>query len=330
MDQVGDHVDHDDERMKRLTIDTLRGLASKIFHKYLETNRNPTWAQIKAVMNNKYCDRADIEYAKQQLKGLKQHSGELVETYADRLQDLADHIYSREEKALPLVAASLVNTFIGGIKDDSIAKYLIKTAPQHLGQAIDIAIRAGQTNKLFQIMRHREEEPMDISIVDKKTKRADGTAVGKLSQDVEQLNDRLDQALIEISEVAKATTAYIDKAEVERSRPQRQEYQPQFNAPPRFPQNQRDARPQYFNTPPIRSQPRQQAHARFPNQLQGQGQQGSGSRQDRTPLRWTEDGRPICAFCSIIGHIRRECRKRQRAQASSSSLNYKSPMSTRQ
>ena len=148
-----------------------------------------------------------------------------------------------------------MNTFIGGIRNDSIAKYLIKTAPQNLNQAIDIAIQAGQTNKLFQIMRYREEEPMDISMVDKKAKRADGTAVGKLSQDVEQLNDRLDQALIEISEVAKATTAYMNKAEVERSMPQRQEYRPQFNAPPRFPQNQCDVRPQQFNTPPIRSQP---------------------------------------------------------------------------
>ena len=61
MDQVGDHVDHDDERIKRLTIDTLRGLAPKFFPKYLETNRNPTWPQIKAVMNNTYCDRADMD-----------------------------------------------------------------------------------------------------------------------------------------------------------------------------------------------------------------------------------------------------------------------------
>ena len=76
MEQVGDHVGHDDERMKRLTIDTLRGLASKNFHKYLKTNRNITWPQIRAVMNNKYCERADMEYPKQQLKGLKQHLGE--------------------------------------------------------------------------------------------------------------------------------------------------------------------------------------------------------------------------------------------------------------
>ena len=42
-----------------------------------------------------------------------------------------------------------------------------------------------------------------------------------------------------------------------------------------------------------------------------------------------EDGRPICAFCSIAGHIRRERRKRLRAQASSSSLNYNSPIGQR-
>ena len=29
---------------------------------------------------------------------------------------------------------------------------------------------------------------------------------------------------------------------------------------------------------------------------------------DRPPLKFTEDGRPICALCDQVGHLRRECR----------------------
>ena len=132
---------------------------------------------------------------------------------------------------------------------------------------------------------------MDISMVDKKSKRADSTAVGKLSQDVQQLNDRLNQALVEISEVANATTAYMNKAEGKRSVLHKQEYPPEGNALPRFPKNQQNVRPQYINTPPIRSQPHQRSGSRrLPNQTQGQGLQGSAPRQDRKPLMWTEVG----------------------------------------
>ena len=42
MDRVGDHIRHDPERMKRLTIDTLKGHAAEYFHRYLKENADPT------------------------------------------------------------------------------------------------------------------------------------------------------------------------------------------------------------------------------------------------------------------------------------------------
>ena len=304
MDRVGDHVRHDLERMKRLTIDTLKGHAAEYFHRFLRERPNPTWEEIKEIMCGRYYDLADREYAKQQLKTVKQHSGEAIQHYADRLQELADQVYSSEELEHPLVHATLKDQFVAGVRDDSVARQLLKHRPQTLAHAVELAMQVSQTSKLFQLMRSNEE-PMDVSAVDKQTTggpyelkgRSDKRCLSK-----EELNSKLDQALREINEVAKVTADYIGENE-KRMR----NYYSQTGGSQQFqgsnPYYQNQTRSQTFNRSASQTGPRnEQQSATY--------RMGAPvSRRDQ-PLRWASDGRPICRFCGITGHIQRECRKR--------------------
>ena len=39
-------------------------------------------------------------------------------------------------------------------------------------------------------------------------------------------------------------------------------------------------------------------------------QNKTNMQQNTNGFQWTNDGGPICAFCGIVGHIYRECRRR--------------------
>ena len=155
-------------------------------------------------MQSRYHDLADIEFSKQQMRCMKQHSGESIQTYADRIYELSEHAYDPQELNLPSTNRNLKSVFVAGLKDDSIARLLIKHRPNTLQEAVSMAVSAGQNNRLFQLVRHREEEPMEIGVIDKTPKRdIKVTRDNELSVEVQNLNAKVDQALFEINEVAK-------------------------------------------------------------------------------------------------------------------------------
>lgn len=78
---------------------------------------------------------------------------------------------------------------------------------------------------------------------------------------------------------------------------------------------QRNVQPQQAQQ--YQQKPAAQYTSRPPQNYRNNGHSSNAPRRDApsTPkYRYTEDGRPICHFCDIPGHIRRHCRKAKRQQ----------------
>ena len=303
MDRVGDHVRHDPERMKRLTIDTLKGHAGEFFHRFLRNRPSPTWEEIREVLKEKYYDQVDLEYSKKQLKCIKQHSGKSVQTYGDRLNELADQVYSDAEMQQPHINSALKDRYIEGLKDEHIVRQLIKRRPNTIQEAIDIATRASQTNRLFNLMRSSEEEPMDISAVNSQSSQpvrpSTAVAPGPIRSDEAQaLNDKVDRMWTEINAVVQSLT---NRSPLD-DRPRQYDY----------PREASQYRTAYRNTQPKQHNRNGRGPPIYEKPAVPQVSMGDKPRGQRSPqYSWTEDGRAICAHCGIAGHVRRVCRKRQ-------------------
>ncbi|MCP3662864.1 MAG: hypothetical protein GY696_10265, partial [Gammaproteobacteria bacterium] len=59
------------------------------------------------------------------------------------------------------------------------------------------------------------------------------------------------------------------------------------------------------------------------------GQHGSDSNRFQRTFRWTEDGSPVCSYCSKVGHKYRNCHRRQRDEASANGRGVQSEQGSR-
>ena len=139
MERCGAAVQFDDEKMKNLSLQTLKGAAAEFCARQCRQNPQITWPQLLELMRARFSDLADQQFAKQKLKKIRQSDGETVQTFAERVQELSEDVYTNAELQNPLVQRELRDVFIDGIKTDAIARRLIKERPQTLDAAINIA-----------------------------------------------------------------------------------------------------------------------------------------------------------------------------------------------
>ena len=152
-----------------------------------------------------------------------------------RLVVLCDDAYPGDNITVDHIQKQLVETFTDGVKDNAIARKLIREKPITLEKALEIATQEQQTARAFEL--RREETPMEVD------------AISKIEQTMEKhINDL-------ISKVDTALSMIVSAVQTQ-------------------------------NTP-----------------------------QEKTfaykkKYEFTKDGKPICAYCKKIGHIRAKCKAR--------------------
>ena len=62
------------------------------------------------------------------------------------------------------IQKQLTETFIDGVKDNGIARKLLRARPQNLARAVEIATEEQQTANAFRL--RREETPMEIDVIE--------------------------------------------------------------------------------------------------------------------------------------------------------------------
>ena len=297
----------DDKRMVILATRTLSGPAGKFACRLLTANPNLKWLELRKELRDRYSDLKDPYCAREKLQKVRQKKGELMQNFAERLQDIASEVFDNPNSADS--QRTLVEIFQKGVNDDRLARALIKKKFTTLQEAVKFASDEQQTDRTFELCRGKldVEEPMDIDVVrnDPGNERID-----RLEKCLSDVGSKIDKLAKTVGKNQRAGPPGPPQSQSQP--PPRRPYQgpPQnqrhFQAPP---QNHR----QFQRQPRPNQWPRQPQNQ--PNRTQFQSQQtappGAGSNEPPRRYQWTHDGRPICAFCEKAGHTQRVCRAKQ-------------------
>jgi len=274
MDQLSNAVDSD--RMCVLATLTLGGPAGLFVARL--TKAAITWTDLRKNLRERYGEAEDPRIAREKLRQIKQRNGEAIQNFSERLRaaanDLFDDIDSDEAQGL------IVDTFQRGLRDDRLARVLIRKNCKNLDGLEKLAIDEQQSDKIFHLYRRDETEPMEVDMVRKDDE------VQELKKTVSDLQKKLEQA-------QQTPTHYQPPP------PTRQQYHPRA---------QRYTNPQQYNTRAQYTQqprppPRQQYNRPPPPHMYA-----DPPPPPQNNHRWTPDGRPICSSCGRIGHVGRFCR----------------------
>ena len=191
----------DDSRTRTLCLQTLTGPAAEYCTRLVSENHDITWSQLRKALSDRYNDMADTQYARQALRRRVQKNGESVQNYFENLLTTARNAYTEEDLGDRFVQAQLTEIFTDGLRDDKIARRLIRAKPKTMDRALKIAAEEQQTSRAFNLRRgpERSEEPMDIDIGDKAATPITlaNDEVVKLLRNLEIIADRIAHTLEE-------------------------------------------------------------------------------------------------------------------------------------
>lgn len=269
-------VEADDERYRAFCLMTLKGPASDFLGRILRQRPQIPWDVLKTQLREQFSDTGDALIAKQKLLRTAQYKDESIQNFAERLFGLAEEAYTGDELNSHIVQSQLVEVLTAGLRDDRIARKLLRDRPRDLSQAVRMAMTEFQTGKCFELCR-RAEEAMDVNQV-----TSQGTALRDLSHDISSLREELK----------------VLAAEVRRPQSLPQSYAQSY--PQSYQQNYTQSGTQNARQEPRFEQPAPGSMRKPP--------------QGANRYEWTADNKPICCYCKKIGHKYRECKSRKRAE----------------
>ena len=156
-------VDKDDDRLRALALETLQGPAADFLQRKISAKPDITWTEIRKIMTDQYSDLADAQLALRQLRKLRQKPDENVQNFSERLIVMTEDAFPGEDISAEHIQKQLTETFIDGVKDNGIARKLLRARPQNLDRAVEIATEEQQTANAFKL---RREEPMEIDVIE--------------------------------------------------------------------------------------------------------------------------------------------------------------------
>ncbi len=174
------------DRVRATALSSLSGAAAEHLSRFLTSNPQAGWPQIRATLAAKYLEESDMQMAQRNLHALKQQQNELVEDFCDKIEQYAEDAYPGHNLNDPIVQVTMVQVFIDGVRDDAMMKKLLRDRPATLDAARRIAVQEQRATRAFNITRRREE-PMDVDVTTKKESRVD-----ELEKQVQELKKKLE------------------------------------------------------------------------------------------------------------------------------------------
>ena len=185
VERAGSVVEADDERYRAFCLMSLKGPASDFLARTLKQRPNIPWANLKTQLKEQFGDSGDGLLAKQKLLRTVQHRDESIQNFAERLFSLAEESYANDDLANAIVQSQLVEVFTAGLREDGIARKLLRERPRDLVTAVRLAIGEHQTARCFQLCR-RAEEPMEINSV------SQAQTMSRLNDGLSALSERVE------------------------------------------------------------------------------------------------------------------------------------------
>ena len=113
------------------------GAVRKFIQHFLANNS--TSGDFSGALLARFGPCVDKGLALSKLIAIKQHTGERLELFADRLQLTANDAFGKIESNLAVIQQQLANLFINGINDSRIKTHVVRNDPKDLKSAVDFA-----------------------------------------------------------------------------------------------------------------------------------------------------------------------------------------------
>ncbi len=160
----------------RLALASTEGAASDYVFRYFNANRqNLVWNNFTQQLQARFGQPADEAAALAKLRRAKRKDGEPFQMYAERLHILAEEAWGLQHMNHALAQRTLIETFLAGVRNEKIARYLIRNPQPTLERAVNAA--AEEMSVVARIDGYRtdyrdQEEPMEVNVIDGTRSRA--------------------------------------------------------------------------------------------------------------------------------------------------------------
>ena len=162
MEHVRIALKADDDRMKFIALQTLSGQAAEFAAGLVKTDAQLSWDRLHAQLRERYSDMADVHFARQHLKRVKQKKGESVQNFFQRMVSLAEQSYPGQMTD-NILQEQLIEIFVDGLLEPNMAKRLIRARPQNMAAALHMATQEQQAIRTYEL--RRGETPMEVDNV---------------------------------------------------------------------------------------------------------------------------------------------------------------------
>ena len=141
----------DGEGMKALALQSSEGPVSDFLVRYLKNETTCSWEGVLTQLKARFADIVDSQHGLQVLRATKQKSGEAVQIYAEHLLCVAEQAWPDQSLNQPLIQRQLIDIFIDGLRDTTIARKVLREDPNSLNQAVQISVTEQILAKKFEL-----------------------------------------------------------------------------------------------------------------------------------------------------------------------------------
>ena len=168
MNRLRAQLSADDTRTRVLVLQTLSSGAAEFATRIIQENPNISWKELHKTLSDRFNEYSDQQYARQTLKRISQRKSESIQTYFERLLMAAKNAWLGEDLKDKYIQQQLAEIFTDGLKDDHVARKLIRTRPKTMDEALKTASEEVQNHKSFDLRRGGSKqhiEPMDVDVI---------------------------------------------------------------------------------------------------------------------------------------------------------------------
>ena len=158
-------VGADRDRLKKLAYQTATGPLSNYIESFMSSLPDASWGDLKTQIKTRFGEIVDKSHALKLLRKIKQKPHEGIQSYAERIAELARDAFPEADLNQPAYSDQLIEIFTDGLTSNIVVKKVIRSKPATISDAVDTAQREYNFNKQFEV-RHRQDETMEIDKFD--------------------------------------------------------------------------------------------------------------------------------------------------------------------
>ena len=176
IDRIGALKGLGDAAMKDLCTSTLVLNAADYCARVISTDKNIAWADLRALLYERYSGFTMNLMARRSLRNIKQNTGESIQNLSERIIQAADLAYTPEQRKDKLCESELIDILAGAVLDLRILRKFIDKRPKTFGKAVEVALSVQNSEAIYQVFQHKQgntktktriEQPMEVSVIRK-------------------------------------------------------------------------------------------------------------------------------------------------------------------